>query len=99
MSDDLIVHDFLRDTLVSTYKECIYRKSRTQYTCVKCGYCYSCHWKKEELDRAQIEALATTANSAILGEIFTGVYYNKNNRTITNSIVPTTTTTTARKGY
>ena len=94
MSDDLIVHDFLRDTLVSTYKECIYCKSRTQYTCVKCGHCYSCHWKKEELDRAQLEALATTANSKF-GEIFRG-YYN-NNRTINTSNVPTTTT--SRKDY
>src|SRR5215212_5150320 len=61
---DLILHDFLRDTLVSTYKECIYCKSRTQFTCVKCGYCYSCHWKKEELDRVGLETSAT-ANSAI----------------------------------
>jgi hypothetical protein len=58
------MHDFLRDTLVSTYKECIYCKSRTQFTCVKCGYCYSCHWKKEELDRVRLET-STTANSAI----------------------------------
>jgi hypothetical protein len=68
MSDDLIVHDFLRDTLVSTYKECIYCKGRTQFTCAKCRYCYSCHWKKEELDRAQLKTLATTANSANLGK-------------------------------
>jgi hypothetical protein len=61
---ELILHDFLRDTLVSTYKECIYCKSRTQFTCVKCGYCYSCHWKKEELDRVRLETSAT-ANSAI----------------------------------
>src|SRR5919198_6743554 len=61
---ELILHDFLRDTLVSTYKECIYCKSRTQFTCVKCGYCYSCHWKKEKLDRVRLETTAT-ANSAI----------------------------------
>ena len=62
---DLILHDFLRDTLVSSYKECISCKSRTQFTCFKCGYCYSCHWKKEELDRVQLET-STTANSSIL---------------------------------
>jgi hypothetical protein len=61
---ELVLHDFLRDTLVSTYKECIYCKSRTQFTCIKCGYCYSCHWKKEELDRVRLETSAT-ANSAI----------------------------------
>jgi hypothetical protein len=68
MNDGIIVHDFLRDTLVPTYKECIYCKSRTQFTCVRCGYCYACHWKKEKLDRAQLEASATTAVSAILGK-------------------------------
>jgi hypothetical protein len=61
---EIILHDFLRDTLVSAYKECIDCKSRTQFTCVKCGYCYSCHWKKEELDRVLLETSAA-ANSAI----------------------------------
>ena len=62
--NELILHDYLRDTPVSTYKECIFCKSRTQFTCIKCGYCYSCHWKKEELDRVRLET-AVTANSAI----------------------------------
>jgi hypothetical protein len=60
------VHDYLRDTIVSTYRECTYCKSRTQFACIKCGYCYSCHWKKEELDKVRSESLATTANSAFL---------------------------------
>jgi hypothetical protein len=55
-------HDYLRDTLVSTYKECISCNIRTQFTCVKCGYCYSCHWKKEEFERVESER----ANSAVL---------------------------------
>jgi hypothetical protein len=66
--DNLIVHDFLRDTLVSDYKECIYCKSRTQFTCVRCGYCYTCHWKREELDRVQLETSATTANYTDVGK-------------------------------
>ena len=48
-------HDYLRDTLVSTYKECISCNIRTQFTCVKCGYCYSCHWKREELEKIESE--------------------------------------------
>ena len=48
-------HEYLRDTIASTYKECISCNIRTQFTCVKCGYCYSCHWKKEELERAESE--------------------------------------------
>src|SRR5919202_1329309 len=62
MSNDLIVHNYLRDTLVSSYKECISCNIRTQYTCVKCGYCYSCHWKKEKLDKVELER----ANSQIV---------------------------------
>jgi hypothetical protein len=46
-------HEYLRDTLVSTYKECVLCNIRTQFTCVKCGYCYSCHWKKEELEKVE----------------------------------------------
>src|SRR5919199_5861697 len=62
MSNDLIVHGYLRDSLVSAYKECIPCNIRAQYTCVKCGYCYSCHWKKEELDKVELER----ANSQIV---------------------------------
>ena len=61
-----ILHNYLRDTLVSTYKECISCKIRTQFTCVKCGYCYSCHWKKEGLEKVQSQPLSPTANSGFL---------------------------------
>ena len=57
-------HDYLRDTLVATYKECISCHIRTQFTCVKCGFCYSCHWKKEELEKVELER----DNSAILNK-------------------------------
>jgi hypothetical protein len=32
------------------------------------GYCYSCNWKREELERVQLDTLvtATATNSAIL---------------------------------
>ena len=48
-------HEYLRDTIASTYKECISCNIRTQFICVKCGYCYSCHWKKEELEKVESE--------------------------------------------
>jgi hypothetical protein len=47
-------HDYLRDTLVSTYKECIFCHIRTQFTCIKCGYCYSCHWKLEKVESERV---------------------------------------------
>ena len=61
---NVVLHDYLRDTLVPIYKECISCNVRTQFTCVKCGYCYSCHWKKEESERIELER----ANSKIVQE-------------------------------
>src|SRR5919199_6421145 len=62
MSNGLVQHDFLRGTIVSTYKQCVYCKGRTQFTGIKCRCCYSCHWKKEELDKVESEG----ANSQIV---------------------------------
>jgi hypothetical protein len=52
-----MLHDYLRDTLVLSYRECKSCENRTQFACVICGYCYSCHWKKEELEKARLEPL------------------------------------------
>jgi hypothetical protein len=30
------------------YRDCIFCGHRTEFSCIKCGYCYSCHWKKEQ---------------------------------------------------
>jgi hypothetical protein len=51
ISNCLDQHEYFRDTIIATYKECASCKTRTQFTCVKCGYCYSCHWKLEESGR------------------------------------------------
>ena len=40
-------HEFLRDSLNFRYRECIYCKTRSQFTCLKCGSCYSCHKRNE----------------------------------------------------
>ena len=49
-------HDYLRDTLVISYNECKSCGNRTQFACVRCGYCYSCHWKKEKLEKVRLES-------------------------------------------
>lgn len=59
-------HHYLRNTLVSNYKECISCKNRTQFICIKCNHCYSCHWKIEKLEKIQSEPLER-ANSTFLG--------------------------------
>ncbi len=44
-------HEYLRDTLDSNYRECNSCKNRTEFTCIKCGFCWSCHWKMEQINR------------------------------------------------
>lgn len=48
-------HEYLRDTLSVRYQECTSCRNRTKLTCIKCGFCYSCHWKKEELEKKEKE--------------------------------------------
>jgi hypothetical protein len=59
-----MLHDYLRDTRESRYNECKSCRNRTQFTCIRCGFCYSCHWKKEELEK-QIHFKSLIANSTL----------------------------------
>jgi hypothetical protein len=52
-----MLHYYLRETLVLSYNECKSCGNRTQFACVRCGYCYSCHWKEEKLEKARLEPL------------------------------------------
>jgi hypothetical protein len=47
-------HEYTRDTLSSRYEECKLCGNRTELTCIKCGFCYSCHWKEEEVEKKQL---------------------------------------------
>jgi hypothetical protein len=48
------MHEYLRNTLVSRYEDCEHCKCRSQFTCIKCIFCWSCHWKQEESEKLQI---------------------------------------------
>jgi hypothetical protein len=50
-SQTMVPHEYIRDTLTFRYGECKSCGTRTEFTCIKYGYCYSCHWKKEELQK------------------------------------------------
>jgi hypothetical protein len=51
----LQAHEYIRDTLSSFgHKNCISCATRTEFTCIKCGYCYSCHWKKEQIEEIEL---------------------------------------------
>jgi hypothetical protein len=50
----LTAHEYIRDSFSFGYKDCISCENRTEYTCIKCGYCYSCHWKIEQLEEIDL---------------------------------------------
>jgi len=46
-------HEYLRDTLDPKYRECNSRANRTEFACVKCGLCCSCHCKMDRQDKSR----------------------------------------------
>jgi len=50
----LTPHEYIRDSFSFRYQDCISCGHRTEFTCIKCGYCYSCHWKKEQYEEIQL---------------------------------------------
>jgi len=50
----LTPHEYIRNTVYLRYQDCISCRNRTEFTCVKCGYCYSCHWKKEQVEDIEL---------------------------------------------
>jgi hypothetical protein len=53
--DAKTAHEYIRDILPFKYQRCISCGNRTDLTCVRCSYCYSCHWKKEKEERRLVE--------------------------------------------
>jgi hypothetical protein len=47
-------HEYIRDTMSFRYQDCVLCGNRTEFTCIKCGYCYSCHWKKEQVEQLEL---------------------------------------------
>jgi hypothetical protein len=47
-------HECIRDTMSFRYQDCVFCGNRTEFTCIKCGYCYSCHWKKEQAEEIEL---------------------------------------------
>ena len=48
------MHEYIRETSSWKYDICRCCDYRTSFTCVKCKYCWSCHWKKERLERNEL---------------------------------------------
>lgn len=60
------MHEYLRDTISNRYDECKSCNNRTEFTCVKCNYCWSCHWKKEIIEKKEKEMAMNTARSLLV---------------------------------
>jgi hypothetical protein len=50
----LTPHEYIRDTISFRYQNCVFCGNRTEFTCIKCGYCYICHWKKEQIEDIEL---------------------------------------------
>src|SRR5215208_2952859 len=50
----LTPHEYTGEAFSLRYKDCISCGHRTEFTCIKCGYCYSCHWKKEQVEEIEL---------------------------------------------
>ena len=47
--EQFVNHEYLRDSISQIYKECNSCRIRTQFVCIICGFCWSCHWKIEQI--------------------------------------------------
>jgi hypothetical protein len=47
-------HEYTGEAFSLRYQDCISCGHRTEFTCVKCGYCYSCHWKREQVEAIEL---------------------------------------------
>jgi hypothetical protein len=50
----LTPHEYTGEAFSLRYQNCISCGHRTEFTCIKCGYCYSCHWKKEQVEKIEL---------------------------------------------
>ena len=57
-------HEYLRNSLDSKYRECMSCASRTEFTCTICGFCWSCHWKMERVEKFDLLDTRTGAPSS-----------------------------------
>jgi hypothetical protein len=50
----LTSHEYTGEAFSLRYQDCISCGHRTEFTCIKCGYCYSCHWKREQVEKIEL---------------------------------------------
>ena len=50
----LTPHEYTGEAFSLRYQDCVSCGHRTEFTCIKCGYCYSCHWKREQVEKVEL---------------------------------------------
>jgi hypothetical protein len=50
----LTPHEYTGEAFSLRYQDCVSCGHRTEFTCIKCGYCYSCHWKREQVEKIEL---------------------------------------------
>jgi len=75
------MHEYIRETSSWKYDACKCCNYRTPFTCVKCTYCWSCHWKKERIERNEFlrNRIRPTKNQRVTDQVV-------NNKTIATGV-------------
>jgi hypothetical protein len=75
------MHEYIRETSSWKYEACKCCNYRTPFTCVKCTYCWSCHWKKERIERNEFlrNRIRPTKNQRVTDQVV-------NNKTIATGV-------------
>jgi len=50
----LTPHEYTREVYNRRLQDCVSCGHRTEFTCIKCSYCYSCHWKREQIEEIDL---------------------------------------------
>ena len=54
------MHEYITSYIKPLYSQCIDCNKRTTHICVKCHYCYSCHFKIESIEKEKEKRVITS---------------------------------------
>ena len=50
----LTPHEYTRDVSIRRFQDCVSCGHRTEFMCIKCNFCYSCHRKREQIEKIEL---------------------------------------------
>jgi hypothetical protein len=86
------MHEYLRDTLVYRYRECKSCANRTEFSCIKCGFCWSCHWKMEQIEGIDLHNKPLPLVEAIRNYSQAVIEEKRQRKQLVQKVSPTITT-------